>query len=773
MNEEASFGLRAASLTDPASLIELEATEGKAGMFADIDTLLARVALRALRAETTVVLERGRPTDSVSIVGLDGRLHAILDDEFSVPKQHSRGAWFFPEKVSLKTGLVNLPSIFAKYPRFATGLASDERARVLLTGSDAVLLWAVVQPLFEQLLLPFDLRGHLTGMKSRDDQLVAWASFDEIISALRLGMDDEIAAMRHGGGWNRLGATEQLAAKQRLLAALAREVNDQTVKFYRAYRLLPLIARYYAKAKNGQARRKQVLTRPLEATLSGFFGGDWLRLLRYLGEVPHPEEKIETALPEATLFAADTRIPSATPAAAGSSADDVGVARVQVEERVKTLNAFWTQFDEAHSRQSPGMRSLWGLVAESRGVRIGWNGPDSYTPELYRSLLPSGLVAEIERLWGSTMLMKWPDRIVDEISPHVLMAETFGIALRFWQGVALTAWFVCEGPISRTDIAGLADYFQDDLAELKRIGCPIDSALFEQLRHAETRLGPPEPLREEKSSVEIAAGFGLEISVSMGSRRSGFEGLRDVITQHRRAWSDRYLESYLQSRWEDEIGEAARHHAEAIAEKGKPPTPKQFAKHALFSVNHWFGGNLSALYAAIGQESAAQPVRVAFMPADRLVFAKSVFENLGGRAFDRQSLVSNQDDRRAQAEEQDRQNKLGWLAEESLRFVQLHEALGSIPEMKDFGASGFQHRSASLSPDPQQAWNKYASVVEATLGAVTRAGEPRPTTSMPTAAPYVSPTPPAGTQFAPQPSGDDQPERTSEPRHWLRRFLGR
>ena len=34
--------------------------------------------------------------------------------------------------------------------------------------------------------------------------------------------------------------------------------------------------------------RRRALTRELEATLSGFFGGDWLALLNYVGEEPHP-----------------------------------------------------------------------------------------------------------------------------------------------------------------------------------------------------------------------------------------------------------------------------------------------------------------------------------------------------------------------------------------------------------------------------------------------------------------------------------------------------
>ncbi|MDX6600686.1 MAG: hypothetical protein QOE87_4573 [Gaiellales bacterium] len=37
-------------------------------------------------------------------------------------------------------------------------------------------------------------------------------------------------------------------------------------------------------------------------TLTGFFGGDWLRLLRYLEEAPHPDEEIVAAIPQTKLF---------------------------------------------------------------------------------------------------------------------------------------------------------------------------------------------------------------------------------------------------------------------------------------------------------------------------------------------------------------------------------------------------------------------------------------------------------------------------------------
>lgn len=723
-----SFGHLASALPSPDALVALEAREGRTELFSEVDGLLADVVIRVLHGEEAVRIERGRHSDNVSIAGLSPSQQLVLADHFAVEHQHSKGAWFLPEKVSLKAGLVNLPSIFARYPRFATGLAGEERARVVLgecpTG---VFLWSVLEALFERLFLPFELRGPLAGSKSREDQLAAWASVDEIVSALGLDVEDQIAVVRYGGGWSRLRSMEQLEAKQRFLGTLSAQATEELAGRYRAYRLFPLIVRYYSKAKNGRARRKQVLTRGLEKMLSGFFGGDWLRFLAYLGEEPHPDEEIATAIPEVTLYGTTSAATVADKGGEGlegglSTDWDTSAKRAPgvaspIEDRVAVLRDFWRLFDAVHSQQATGMPSLWGLVEESRRVRIGWEGPDWYNARLYRRLLPSDLIETIEQLWGSIMLPRWPDRIVSEISPHALMAETLGPALAFWHGCALTAWFVCEGPTSRTDMAGLADYHQDALAQLARLNCTVDPGLFAELREAETRLGAPEPVEERVSSIEVRPGVSVEMRMSTGSRRSGFEHLRDIITRHRRAWTEQFETSYLRARWESELREAARLHSQMIADKGKPPTPKRFARHAAPVTNHWFGGDLSAFYAAIGEKSAVHPLRVSLMPRDRSAFAKRIFERLGGRPFKRETIVSSREEGRMQAEEQDRHTKLRWLAEEGVRFIQLEEVLGRPPELKEFGTRGFEYRSSVLAPEYDEAWERYAEAVDAARAA--------------------------------------------------------
>jgi hypothetical protein len=88
--------------------------------------------------------------------------------------------------------------------------------------------------------------------------------------------------MRYGGGWHKLRSQEQVAAKQKLLAALGRQIEPALAVRYRVYCFRNLLEHYYKKADAaGRAKKKQVLTKPLERTLAGYFAGDWLAFLNY------------------------------------------------------------------------------------------------------------------------------------------------------------------------------------------------------------------------------------------------------------------------------------------------------------------------------------------------------------------------------------------------------------------------------------------------------------------------------------------------------------
>ena len=83
-----------------------------------------------------------------------------------------------------------------------------------------------------------------------------------------------------------------------------------------------------------------------------------------------------------------------------------------------------------------------GRVAE---VAVQTGLPEAevrYYPGLYREKLSKDLQAEIENCWQTTLLPRFPDRLATNLNPHYTLASTFGVALRFWHGCSLTAWFL-------------------------------------------------------------------------------------------------------------------------------------------------------------------------------------------------------------------------------------------------------------------------------------------------------------------------------------------
>jgi hypothetical protein len=496
--------------------------------------------------------------------------------------------------------------------------------------------------------------------------------------------------------------------------------------YYRIHCLHTLLEHYYKKADaDGCAKRKQTLTKLLGRTISAYFGGDWLAFLAYIGEKPHPDEQIVTALPKPRLHVGGV-------SRAAEVAEQMGLPATEVErmmaaywqqsdggspieKRVDVLMRYWRFFDEIHTKQAAGMPPLWGLVEDHRSFDFYYHDPNQpYQPRLYLQLLPETMLTEVEQLWGATMLPRWPDRIISEPSPHMALAETLGPALKFWQGCALTAWFLCEGPSSRTNMVGLAEYYHKEIKALEDLGAPVDLRLFEELVKAEERLGPPQPLTQNSSTVTGRYGVAITFTVNSGTRREGFERLRDIIARHRRSWAEKYLSQYLHLRWETEIREAGRTYNLLLHEMGKAPTPKQFANVVAPAVNHWFGGDLSGLYGALREKSPIQPRRVTILPVDRAAFAFSVFQTLGGNlSFRQEHTYKPQQGYQLWRQEWDRNAQLSELAGLCFWYIQLEEGLGRSPDIKEFGKSKFTQLSSVVSDNVEEAWSVYTDAIEA------------------------------------------------------------
>jgi stress response protein SCP2 len=440
---------------------------------------------------------------------------------------------------------------------------------------------------------------------------------------------------------------------------------------------------------------RRVLTRALQPVVSAHFAGDWLAVLAYLRVSPHPDEEVITALPEPRLYVGMSSQAAGVAAEAGIGEDEVQAmlaaflgtdsSASPVEERVAAMRGWWAGFDEAHARQSPGMTSLWGLLDEEvmSLSSTGWG----LTPQLYLQALPPEVLEQVARLWETVTLQRHAGSIVSNPQPHRTMAEAFGPAADFWHGIGLTAWFVCEGPYSRTTLSDAESYYDRQLAALRTAGCPVDSSLFEELRAAEPRLGPSESVFDNRSTpIESEDGLvTVTIGMSRGSRRKGFELVRDIVTRHRRAWAEQHLDAYLQQRWRSELEEVAHQHHRSVAAKGRPPTLLQFARFAAGAANHWTGGDLGALYTAIGEPAPSRQERPArLLTGDGYDFARWVYRELGGKPVARDTWTTDPDPNGTR-----RQWDLERLATESLRYLQLQEALGQPPTAKQFGTHRF------------------------------------------------------------------------------------
>ena len=172
-----------------------------------------------------------------------------------------------------------------------------------------------------------------------------------------------------------------------------------TTSAYRAARLASLVERYYSRAKGGTARRKSRPARPLEKTPGGFSGGDWPAFLHYIGEAPHPDEEIATAIPAPEIFVGGAKDATAVAADLGLPADEVQRALGDVVGHHRGQpsdchlagrgargdpQGLLVEFDAVHAHPAPGMKPLYGLVELTGRAWIGWVLQDGrYSPRCY------------------------------------------------------------------------------------------------------------------------------------------------------------------------------------------------------------------------------------------------------------------------------------------------------------------------------------------------------------------------------------------------------
>lgn len=711
MDSQQSYGRSLLSAQSADALLALERAAGRASPLQGLDEIVERLVAGAFQRTkpTVTAFERGKDA-FLRIESLTEAERQIVEGHLSIASLNQRGAWSLPEDVSLRVGLINLPSYFRSAPRHAHNMAADARLRTeLAANAETVLTWSILEPLFELLMRPLDLFG------IRGQGPNGTASFDESAEFLKwtgLADGDVIGSLHPDPPQFGLNAERVLEKKFAFLSAVQANLTRGIGQLFRAHLVKLLATQYYSKAKkDGRAKRKQVITKALTNEFVAAFLGDWPALVTYLGEEIHPEERIVTSLPEPKLqvasrsrvaeVAAERGIPVEEVERMAASLWGTGNQESPVHQRLQALTAFWQAFDTAHARQEPGMKSLWGLMDETSAHQFVREEVGPYNPYVYRDHLAPELSADIERLWGTTVLTKYPDHVVSEPFPHTRMAELYGPALKFWNGCGLTTWFFCEGPYSRTDLKGLAEYHRAELAQLEAAGCPVSSQLFAELKAAERRLGPEEAI--EQSSTDI--GIGLRISISAGGmRRRGFSILRDIVTKHRRAWAEQFLTPYLDQAWRAPLSDLSQRMVLETSERGKPPTLKQFAKNAIPVAAAWFGGDMAMLYAAIGQKASFEIERRRMLPTDVPNFIRNVLKGLAVRIA-----------RLSTSEEAQRVPE--YLAVQAPHCVQLWEALDRTPTSKDLGESKLGWMATNLGTSADVVFQQLADAVGVELEA--------------------------------------------------------
>jgi hypothetical protein len=685
-----SLGRRLAATTDASQWLAVEDETGAGARFAAVDKLLAYTVAAAFAGQPPVLVSAAGSTTTLAIRHAPAVARATLNEQYDLATQQANGAWWLPESVSLKPGMVNLPAYYATSARWAMSTAATDAARVAFLGApDALATWALLIPFADTLYAPLRLRGPDAGTLEPAARDTAWSAVDASYTALGLTSDTVRAAltrMRPGNGWSRLRTAEQKATKVALLDALRHAVNTETVRYWRTLALRPLVSRYYAKAKKDAPTARAVLTKALQPAMAAYFTGSWLALLDYLGEAAAPSEEIATALPEPRLYvqasakvqqvAAEKNLPVEEVANVLASYLGTDEVRSPVQRRLEVLHSYWNAFDAAHAQQTSGMPAPPDL-APGHSFDIGEDEP--FTRPAFERVLPPAVLTDIDALWGGTCLPRYPDRVVSSLFPHAELAAAFGPALTFWNNVALTCWYFCEGPYSRTDLDNAAEYYRRDVDAVAVAGTPVDPRLFVDLRAAQRRLGPPRQVRGDQRVLDVGPGATVTVSIGGGIRRDGFEILRDIVTRHRRAWAAQHLETALTCAWEEPLRELARQVNLAVARRGKLPTAKQFAKLGSAVANAWFGGDLTALYAAIGEKAPVEQTRVRLMPYDRAAFCNRVFTALGGRYIPDSQAHADQNDYRPSWE-------FRRLAGDAPRLVQLEEVLDRAPTAEEFGA---------------------------------------------------------------------------------------
>ncbi len=662
--------------TLPAAL-ELERTEGRAVYFHDLDALLNSILERMLAGSAIADfgLDRNRPR--FVLTGLDANDRRLIDKHYALASLEERSCFFAPEEVSVG-GVIQFPYFHRGWPRFAARITREVQVKVQSSGSpQSIFGWSLLTPIAELLYAPVRVAGRFDQGRLLEKLVDDWPTSAAVLADLGFDVVG-MGVTERTGRWN----NQQLWRREQILTRL--QYRPDLGTSIRTALTRQLAARYYAKVdKKGQLTRKRMLTREYEQLLVGLFRGSWRDFVEYLGEQLHPDDAIDKPAPTA-LVAPPVELPP------------------PVQARLGVAARYWIAVGQIERSQRATDSLPIGLVPEGDNYLVA----DGRTGRLvvqdgWKSHLPSELNAEILRQWGSE---HWPaasHRIVTTPNRHFNLAQAVGPALRFWHGSYLTVWYMCRGGWSRTTLKDLGRYYERELLLLSSMGCPVEAELLDSIANAERLLGAPRQVAG-KREVTRSGGIEIELSTEITIERGGFEAARDVISTARDRWTFVHLENYLQRRGHQDLEDANRFYWRTVADRGRPPTLKQFASIAGALAVNWLGGEIAVAYVAVGAESPITTDRVGRPALPRVEFVQKVLEGLaGGRPLELDPMKGGY-----------RESwELVSLANSSFRYLQVMEGTGDKPKVKDM-AGVVERLSEVRAVKPEEILDWYAQVVD-------------------------------------------------------------
>ncbi len=177
-----SFGRRLVSTDSLDERLKLETSEKRREPFAVADTVLDSLVGEAMAGQQVAKIAAGKVE---LLIATSSEQQVALSEHFEVAKQEQRGSWYVPESEMLSLGLIHSAHWCGVAARLLVNMAEAERANPEFRGApEAVAVW-VLEPLFEDLFMPFKLRGtKMLGKKDAAQQEAYWKKVEPLYAAL-------------------------------------------------------------------------------------------------------------------------------------------------------------------------------------------------------------------------------------------------------------------------------------------------------------------------------------------------------------------------------------------------------------------------------------------------------------------------------------------------------------------------------------------------------------------------------------------------------------